>query len=88
MGGMLLEVPLVGGDPSHDRIGPADPPDLGGDLAVVQVRIVAAVTADDLEHVGIAALRLARDEAGGWRRSTTVQSSPGRPSIIMPPSAW
>src|SRR5215831_1197116 len=63
--GMPPQVVPVGGDPGRDRVRSADPLKLQWDIAVVQVGMVTAIAADDLEHAGVAALRLARHDAGG-----------------------
>ena len=61
---VLGQVPLVGGDAERDRVRTAYPLKLGRDLAVIKIRMVTAVAADDLERVGVAAFRLARHDAG------------------------
>ena len=48
----------------RDRVRPADPLELRGDLLVIQVRIVTAIAADELIRVGVAAFRSAADDAG------------------------
>ena len=48
----------------RDRVRPADPLELRGDLLVIQVGIVTAIAADELIRVGVAAFRPAADEAG------------------------
>jgi hypothetical protein len=59
------EVLLVGGKALSYRIGPADLLQASRDVGVIQVRIVAALAADDLEHAGMAALYPAVHEACG-----------------------
>lgn len=46
------------------RIGPADPLKAGRDLAVVQVRVVTALGADELKRAGVAACQLALLDVG------------------------
>jgi len=58
-------MPLICGDARNDWVWPADLLKPGRDVAVIQVGVVTAVAADELEHVGVAALRLAVDDAGG-----------------------
>ena len=59
------EVRLVGGQALDDRIGSADMLQASSDVGVIQVRVVAAVTADDLEHAGIPAFYPAVHEVCG-----------------------
>jgi hypothetical protein len=47
---------LVGGKALPHRVRPADPLKPGRDLAVIQVRVIAALAADELKRVGEAAL--------------------------------
>jgi hypothetical protein len=76
---VLPDVRHVGGDAVRDRVRPADPPKLGRDLGVVQVGMVTAVAADDLECVGVAAFRLAPDEAD---RLAAEDDRPAEPELI------
>ncbi len=48
----------------RNRIRPADPLKPARDLAVIQVGIVTAVAADDLEHAGVTAIRMPGHNAG------------------------
>ena len=47
-----------------NRIRPTDPLKPGRDLAVIQVGIVTAVAADDLQHAGVTAIRMPGHNAG------------------------
>ena len=66
--------------PSATRVRPADLPKLRRDLGVVQVGMVAAVAADDLERVGVAAFRPAVHHAG---RLAPENHRPAMPGLIM-----
>jgi hypothetical protein len=83
---VLLDVLLLGRHADRDRVGPADPLQLGRDIAVIQVGIVTAVAADDLVQVGVAALRLAFDHADRLARGTTARSSRGSSLASLPAS--
>jgi hypothetical protein len=61
---VVPDVLLIGGDARCGRAEPGDPPKPGWDVALIQAGIVAAVAADELKYVGIAALRLAINHAG------------------------
>ena len=58
------EVLLIGGKACPHRVRPADPLKPGRDLAVIQVRVIAALAADELKRVGVAALSPALHDAG------------------------
>lgn len=58
------KVPIIGGQGGPDRAGPAEPLEPGRDLGVIQVRMVAAVAADELEQPGAAAVW--GNLAGAW----------------------
>jgi len=55
---------LVCGDAGRDGVGPAKLLKPRGDVVVIQVGIVAAVAADELERVAVAASWLAIHDAG------------------------
>ena len=55
---------LICGDARSDWVWPADLLELGGHMVVIQVGVVTAVAADELERVGVAALRPAINDAG------------------------
>ena len=55
---------LIRGNSSHEPVWPADSLKPGWDLAVIEAGIIAAVAADDLEYVGVAAFRVPRNDAG------------------------
>src|SRR6266568_5844343 len=57
------EVPPVRCEALAQRVRPAEPLTPGRDLGGVQIGIVAAVAADDLEHAGIAAFHSALNNA-------------------------
>jgi hypothetical protein len=61
---MLNEVLLIRGNSGHELVWPADSLKFGRDLTGIQAGIIAAVAADDLEHVGVAAFHVARNDAG------------------------
>src|SRR6516165_10111778 len=63
--GVPPQVVPVGGDPGRDLVRSADPLKLRRDLAIVQVGVVTAVAADDFEHAGVVAFRLALHDPGG-----------------------
>jgi hypothetical protein len=58
------EVLFIGGKASPHRVRPADPLKPGRDLGVIQVRVIAALAADELKRVGVAALCPALHDAG------------------------
>jgi hypothetical protein len=70
---VLRDVLLIRPNAGRDRVGPADPLKLGGDVAVIQAGIVATVAADDLKRVGVAAFWLAGNDAD-W---LAPQNAPG-----------
>ena len=49
------KVPFIRGQGRLQRAGPAQPLQPGRDLAVIKIRVVAAVAADELEQPGVAA---------------------------------
>jgi hypothetical protein len=53
----------VGRDADRKHVRPADPPKFSRDLAVIQVGMVTALTADELICVGVAAFRLTHHDA-------------------------
>src|SRR5215467_2489593 len=66
----------------RDRVWPADQLQPGWQFAVIPVGIIAAVAADELERVGVAAFRPSTVRAG-WRRRTSVQPSTRCPLVAM-----
>jgi hypothetical protein len=60
----LPEVLLVRSQSCLQHVRPADPLKPGRDVPVVHIRVITALTADELEHVGVAALHTARHDAG------------------------
>jgi hypothetical protein len=62
---VLFEVLLVCCDADRHRVGPADQLEPGRDLAVIEIGIVAAIAADELKVVAVAALRTAAHDADG-----------------------
>jgi hypothetical protein len=74
------EVGFVSGHASPDRVWPTDSLQLGCYLAVVAGGIITAVTADDLERVGVAAFRPAVHDAG---RLATENGRPAIAGLVM-----
>ena len=58
------EVLFIGGKACPHRVRPADLLKPGRDLAVIQVRVIAALAADELKRVGVAVICPARHDAG------------------------
>src|SRR5205823_14134109 len=69
----------IRGNAVRYRVWPADPLKLGRDLAVVQIGMVAAVAADDLIQVRVAAFRPAFKHAG---RLAAQNHRPAVPALI------
>jgi len=63
--------------PGPHRVRPADPLKPERDLGVIQVRVIAALAADELKRVGVAAFHPALHDAAGWRRRLAVRPWPG-----------
>ena len=55
---------FIGGQASLHGVRPADAPQPGRHLGVVQIQVIAAVAADELERAGVAAFGLALHPAG------------------------
>jgi hypothetical protein len=55
---------LIGGKARPHRVRPAEPLKPGRDLAVIQVWVIAALAADELKRIGVAAFYPARHDAG------------------------
>jgi len=55
---------LIRGKARPHRVWPADPLKPGRDLGVIQVRVIAALAADELKRVGVAAFYPALHDAG------------------------
>ena len=79
MAGPLVvpHVLVICGDARRDPVGPTDLLELRRDIAVIQAGIVAAVAADELEDVGVAALRLAVNHAGRLAPQNHCPPMPG-----------
>jgi hypothetical protein len=58
------EVLLIRGKARPHRVRPADPLKPGRDLGVIQVRVIAAIAADELKRVGVAAFYPALHDTG------------------------
>ena len=58
------EVILIGGEAGPHRVRPADPLKPGRDLGVIQVRVIAALAADEFKRPGVAAFHPALHGAG------------------------
>jgi len=69
----------VSGHAVRYQVWPADPPQLGRDLGVVQVGMVTALAADDLERVAVAAFRTAFHDAD---RLTAQDHRPAESRLI------
>jgi hypothetical protein len=69
-------------DARCDRVGSADLLQLRRDLAVIKARVIAAVAADDLELLGVAAFRPALRDAG------RPPPQDHRPAMPVPPSSF
>src|SRR5271165_5522410 len=74
------DVLLISGDARRDRERPPDLLQLRGDVTVIQVGIIAAVAADELEHVGTAALGLTVDDADRLAPQNQRPARPGLPT--------
>ena len=72
----------VFGQARLQRARPAKPLKPGRDLGVIEAGVVAAVGADDLEHVGVAAFRLAVHDPDG------LASQARRYPVARLSSAW
>ena len=55
---------LIRGNARPHRVRPTDPLRPGRDLGVIQVRVIAALAADELKRVGIAAFHPVLQDAG------------------------
>jgi hypothetical protein len=72
------EVPFIGGKGRPYRAGPTQPLKPGRDLGVIQIRVVAAVAADELEQPGVAAFATAGTARGGRVGAAAPPSCRGR----------
>jgi len=72
------EVPVVGGQGRPYGVWPAEPLKPGWDLAVVEIQVVAAVAADELEQPS-AAVWAGCPRTRGWRRRTAIRPWPSWP---------
>jgi hypothetical protein len=64
LSGGQREVLLIRCDARPQRVRPTDPLGPGRDLGVIQVRVIAALAADELKRAGIAAFHPALHDAG------------------------
>src|SRR6266700_5811534 len=62
---MAPDVLLIRDDAGRNHVGPAEPLKLSRDVAVVQVGMITAVTADDLKRIRVASFRPACHYADG-----------------------
>jgi len=77
---VLPDVLLVRGDARREPVGSADLLKLRRDLAVIQIRVISAVAADELVRVGAAAFRVARHDA---ERPPPQYHRPAEPGLGM-----
>src|SRR5580704_6207403 len=70
---------LVCRDARGNRVGPPGPPQLRWHVVVVQVGMITAVAADELERIGVAAFRPARHDVG---RPAPKDHRPAKPWSI------
>jgi hypothetical protein len=71
---------LIGCKARLQRVRPADLLQPRGDLGVIQVGMVAALAADELELAGVAAFLRPSNTRAGWRRRLAVLPCPGWPA--------